>query len=45
MTLTKAKLIEAISEKNDYSKNRSAQIVETMLEIIKSTLVSEEDVL
>ena len=45
MTLTKAKLIEAISEKNDYSKNRSAQIVETMLEIIKSNLVSEEDVL
>ena len=45
MTLTKAYIIESISKQNGYPKNNSAQIFETMLEIIKSTLVSGDDVL
>jgi integration host factor subunit alpha len=45
MTLTKARIIETVAEKNGYPKNRSAQIFETVLEIIKSTLVSGDDVL
>jgi len=45
MTLTKVQLVEAISELNGYPKNRSADIVETMLEIIKRTLESGEEVL
>ena len=45
MTLTKANLLEAISEKIGFPKNKSGEIFETMLEIIKTTLVSGDDVL
>lgn len=45
MTLAKADIVEAISEANGYPKNRSTQIVESLLEIIKRTLVSGDDVL
>jgi integration host factor subunit alpha len=45
MALTKTKIIEAISEKNGYAKRQSAEIVEIILELIKSRLESGEDVL
>ena len=44
-TLTKADIISAIQTENGYTLKDSANIVETLLEIIKSTLASGEDVL
>ncbi len=45
MTLTKVHIIKAIAEQIGFPKNHSSEIVETLLEIIKSTLESGEDVL
>ncbi len=45
MTLTKIQIQESIQHQTGFSKNRSLQIVETLLEVIKSTLASGEDVL
>ena len=45
MTLTKHDLIVSISTKGGYSKNRSSNLVESLLEIIKSTLESGNDIL
>ncbi len=45
MTLTKAQLVESIYNKIGLTKNKSSEIVETCLEIIKSELESGEDVL
>ena len=45
MTLTKAELIDAIAEQNGFTKNKTSETVETILEIIKSELASGEDVL
>jgi integration host factor subunit alpha len=45
MTLTKANIVEAIAEQIGFPKNHSSEIVETLLEIIKSALESGEDVL
>ena len=45
MTLTKAKQIYSISDQIGFPKNRSSEIVETLLEIIKKSLESGEDVL
>jgi len=45
MTLTKEELVNAIAEANGYPRNRSVELIETLLEIIKSKLVSGEDVL
>jgi integration host factor subunit alpha len=45
MTITKADIISAIAEQNGYTKNKSIETVETLLEIIKRTLESGEDVL
>jgi integration host factor subunit alpha len=45
MTLTKSYLIDAIAEQNGFSKKKSAETVETILELIKSTLASGEDAL
>ena len=45
MTLTKSHLIDAIAEQNGFTKKKSTETVETILEIIKSTLVSGQDVL
>ena len=45
MALTKAQIVESIHNQKGFTKNRSLQIVETLLEIIKSTLASGEDVL
>ena len=45
MTLTKAQLVESIHNKIGLTKNKSSEIVETCLEIIKSELESGKDVL
>ena len=45
MTLTKANIVEEVAEQNGYPKNQSIEMIETLLEIIKSTLESGEDVL
>jgi len=45
MTLTKIQIVESIQNQTDFPKNKSSEIVETLLEIIKRTLASGEDVL
>ena len=45
MTLTKAQMVESVQNQIGFQKTRSSEIVETLLEIIKSTLESGEDVL
>jgi len=45
MTLTKAQIVESVENQTDFPKNKSSEIVETLLEIIKRTLASGEDVL
>ena len=44
-TLTKADIISAIQTENGYSLQKSADTVETLLEIIKRTMETGEDVL
>jgi integration host factor subunit alpha len=45
MTFTKAQIVESIQNQTGFQKNRSSEIVETLLEIIKNTLASGDDVL
>ena len=45
MTLTKNDLVKALAKENGYPVNQTIEIVETLLEIIKSKLASGEDVL
>ena len=45
MTLTKVQIVESVQNQIGFPRNRSLEIVETLLEIIKSTLASGEDVL
>jgi integration host factor subunit alpha len=45
VTLTKSQITDAIAEQNGFTKKQSSETVETILELIKSTLVSGEDVL
>jgi integration host factor subunit alpha len=44
-TLTKAHIANALIEQNGFTQKKSFETVETILEIIKSTLESGEDVL
>ena len=44
-TLTKADIIEAIQKENGYSRKQSSEITEILLEIIKQSLESGEDVM
>ncbi len=44
-TLTKAHLIDAMAEANGFPRRKAPETVETLLELIKSTLESGEDVL
>jgi len=44
-TLTKAHIVDAVVEANGFIRRRSVETVETLLELIKSTLESGEDVL
>ena len=45
MTLTKAHLIKALFAKNIFTKTQSAQIIETLFELIKQSLQNGEEVL
>jgi integration host factor subunit alpha len=45
MTLTKARIVEALFAKNIFTKTQSAQIIDTLLELIKQSLQNGEDVL
>ena len=45
MTLTKANIVDAIHDELGFPKNRSAELIEILLEQIKSTLENGEDVL
>ena len=45
MTLTKEKIVESVYNNAGDSKNTSAKLIESILEIVKSTLESGEDVL
>ena len=44
-TLTKADIIDAIQDGNGYSRKKSNECVETLIELIKNILQSGEDVL
>jgi len=45
MTLTKANIVEAIESELNLPRKRCTELVEHMIEILKSTLESKEDVL
>ena len=45
MTLTKAQIVETIQNQTAFTKNKSIETVENLLEIIKSRLESGEEVL
>ena len=45
MTVTKAHIVENLFAKNIFTKTESAQLIETLFEIVKSTLERGEDVL
>lgn len=45
MALTKAQMANEIARQNGFPKKQSVEIVEALLELIKSTLESGEDVL
>jgi len=45
MTLTKIQIVESIHNETGLPKNKSTEIVETFIEIIKKTLASGEDVM
>jgi integration host factor subunit alpha len=45
MTFTKADIVESIQSQTGFTKNKSFEVVETLLETIKKSLESGEDVL
>jgi integration host factor subunit alpha len=45
MTLTKAMVVDAIHDQLGYPKNKSAEMLEILLELIKKNLEKGEDVL
>jgi len=45
MALTKIQIVDSIQKQTGLPKNRSLEIVESLLEVIKRTLASGEDVL
>ncbi len=45
MTLTKSQIFEKISTRTGFTKNKSIETIETLLEIMKKTLALGEDVL
>jgi nucleoid DNA-binding protein len=45
VTTTKSDLIQAVAEANGFPLNRSVEIIETLLELIKAKLSAGEDVL
>ena len=45
MTLTKAHIVEKLFAKNLFTKGKSAQIIETLFELLKESLEAGDDVL
>jgi integration host factor subunit alpha len=45
MTLTKDQIVNSVHDQLGFPKNRSIELVESVLEIIKDTLENGEDVL
>ena len=45
MTLTKVDIVKSVAKENGFSESRSKEVVETLLELIKGTLASGEDVM
>ena len=45
MTLTKDAIISAVAQANGYPRNQAIELIETLLELIKSKLAAGEDVL
>lgn len=45
MTLTKAKIVDTVNDELGFPKNKSAELLEILLEQIKNTLEKGEDVL
>jgi integration host factor subunit alpha len=45
MALTKADIIQSMAEQIGFTNNKSSELTETLLEIIKRTLATGEDVL
>jgi integration host factor subunit alpha len=45
MTLTKSQIIEEVRANNRLTKKQSSETIEALLEIMKETLISGEDVL
>lgn len=45
MALTKVEIVQSIQSELGFTRNKSFEIVETLLEIMKKTLASGEDVL
>jgi len=45
MTLTKAHIVQALAEQNGYPNKQSSEMTETLLEVIKRSLESGENVL
>ena len=45
MTLTKDDIVRAVAQDKEYPRNEAVELVEKLLEVIKSTLESGEDVL
>ena len=44
-TLTKAHIVDAVKEQNGFTRKKSIETVETLLELIKSELESGDDVM
>lgn len=45
MALTKDDIVKALAKQNGYLLNQSVELIETLIELIKSNLASGEDVL
>jgi integration host factor subunit alpha len=45
MTATKSDLIHAVADANGFHKNNSAELIETLIDLITAKLASGEDVL
>lgn len=45
MALTKADIVQSIADQIGFTRNQSSEVTETLIEIIKRTLASGEDVL
>ena len=44
-TLTKAQIIDTVAERNGFTRKKSIETVETLLELIESELESGDDVM